>query len=309
MKRSTTDSERPVAVVTGGSGALGNGIAIEFLQLGYRVVLVARDLGRLQRAAAELGDIGPVAVVSADVTNAADRTAIVSETLHSFGRLDVLVNNAGAEHIGRLDQHQLSDVEQLVALNLVAPIEMARAAAPMMDRVGGGHIVNICTMAAKTPMTTMAVYAATKAGLGHFSHLLRLELAPRNIGVSAVYPGAISGEGMFANMQESTGVSFPKAMPTSEPAWVAKRVASAVRRDQAHVFAAPGGKFMVRHPRFAGFLLRRLGVAKAFAEVGDRYDDSRRAADQTADVRPPNEATRTTPSASISMASTSDRDS
>lgn len=276
MTKSTIDEERPVVVVTGGSGALGGSIGQQFLRRGYRVVLAARDLGRLQRTAARLGEFGPVAVVSADVTEAAGRQAMIAETLQAFGRLDVLVNNAGAEYIGRLDQHRLGDVQQMAALNLVAPIELARAAAPIMDRVGGGHIINICTMAAKTPMTTMTVYGATKAGLGHFSQLLRLELAPRNIGVSAVYPGAIEGEGMFADMQESTGVQFPKTMPTSAPEWVAEQVVTAVRRNRAEVFAAPGGKVMARHPRTAGLLLRRLGVATAFAEVADRRDMERR---------------------------------
>lgn len=270
MNTSTTETECPVAIVTGGSGALGRAIGRELLENGYRVVLAARDLGRLQRTADQLKEFGPVATVSADVTSADGRDVIVAESLQAFGRLDLLVNNAGAEHIGRLEHHELGDVEHMVAMNLVAPIELARMVAPIMDRFNGGHIVNISTMAAKTPMTTMTVYGATKAGLGHFSKLLRGELAEKNIGVSVVYPGAIEGEGMFAEMQEATGVQFPKAMPTSDPAWVAKQVMKAVRRDRGEVLAAPGGKVMARHPRLASVMLRRMGVASAFAEVADR---------------------------------------
>lgn len=256
------------AVVTGGSGALGTAIARALLNTGSPVTLVARRPDRLQAAASKLSNLGEVHVISADVTIAADRRRIITEALDSMGSISVLVNNAGAEFIGRLDHHQLPDVEHMVQMNLVAPIELTRGALRHLEATGG-HVVNIVTMAAKTPMTPMSVYAATKAGLGRFSELLDLELADSSVSASAVYPGAIADEGMFAMMQAETGVEFPKRMPVSSPDWVAHKVLKAIQKRRREIYAAPSGALMARHPGLAGRMLAAMGVADAFAEVAD----------------------------------------
>lgn len=266
---STNDTTTPgPAIITGGSGALGSAIAAALLERGSSVALVARDADRLAVTARRLAHLGRVATVAGDVTDPDDRHRIVDQATAALGSVGVLVNNAGAEQLGRLEQHTTDDVASLAAINLVAPIELARLTLPAL-RASGGHIVNISTMAAKTPMTPMSVYAGTKAGLGYFSRLLRLELAAEGVGVSVVYPGAIADDGMFARMQSETGVSLPKRMPLSSPEWVAARVVRAITGDRAEVHAAPGGAVMARHPRLAGRMLRSMGIPETFAEMAE----------------------------------------
>lgn len=158
-------------VITGASRGIGAELAAELAARGARVVLIARSREALEKLAADLdGEAFP-----ADLT---DRGAIESvvRAVEADGPIDVLVNNAGVDLTGALVELPAEQIEQLVLLNISAPILMSRAVIPGMIERGRGHIVNVSSLAGTNALPGLAPYAASKAALSHFTAGLRAEL-------------------------------------------------------------------------------------------------------------------------------------
>ncbi len=191
-----------VVVVTGASSGIGRAAARLFAAEGARVVLVARRADALAKTQYDLAQFGaPSLVVSADVTQDADLQRIVAETLHAFGRIDVLVNNAGLSYGGALHTINPQRIRDLIAVNLIGPIRLTQAVLPAMLAQGSGHIVNVSSMAGQVAAPGMAAYAATRRGLVAFGDALRRELAETGIGVSSVLP-SFTRTAMTADVSE-----------------------------------------------------------------------------------------------------------
>lgn len=176
---------RPVALITGSSGGIGEGIARRLAADGYAVVLHSRSSPSAGQAiAAELGGI----YLQADLTNEAERVALVTGAHAHWGRLDVLVNNAGISGVIPHDDLAAATPDiwhALYEVNVVAPFRLIAAAAPLMP---GGCVVNISSHAGVRPKGASIPYAASKAALNHVTRLLAL--AP-GIRVNAVAPGLV----------------------------------------------------------------------------------------------------------------------
>ena len=178
---------RPVALITGSSGGIGEGIARRLAADGYAIVIHSRSSTSAGQAiATELGGI----YLQADLTNEAERVALVTGAHAQWGRLDVLVNNAGISGVIPHDDLAAATPDiwhALYEVNVVAPFRLIAAAAPLMP---GGCVVNISSHAGVRPKGASIPYAASKAALNHMTRLLALSLAP-GIRVNAVAPGLV----------------------------------------------------------------------------------------------------------------------
>jgi len=173
-------------VVTGASSGIGAAVARLAHQRGMRVVLAARRADLLSSLAAELP--GSLAVPT-DVTDAAQVGQLVSAAVEAFGRIDVLVNNAGQGLHLPIENVDLDDVRAVLELNVLAPLALMQAVVPLMRSNGGGAIVNVSSGSTRRVLPGVGPYAATKSALNTLSDVARAELARDGIAVSLVLPG------------------------------------------------------------------------------------------------------------------------
>jgi NAD(P)-dependent dehydrogenase (short-subunit alcohol dehydrogenase family) len=188
-----------VALVTGGNRGIGRAIARGLAREGAAVVLAARDAARLDQAAAEIVERGEAArdrvlAVPADVTDEAQVEALFARSMERFGRLDVLVNNAGAFDGGPLDELSLETWEHVIAVNLRGPFLCTRAAMRIMKGQGGGRILNIGSISAQRVRPHSAPYSTSKHGLWGLTQAAALEGREHGIICSCLHPGNVLNE-------------------------------------------------------------------------------------------------------------------
>ena len=184
-----------VAVVTGGNGGIGLGMARGLAECGAAVVMAGRNAAKNEAALAELASIDPATAASAviaDVTDEEQCRAMVAEAVRRHGRLDILVNNAGQG--GGKPPHEMPVAEwrAMVDANLTSVVLCSQAAYPEMKRAGAGKVVNVASLAAILAMPGMTAYAPAKAGVVQFSRVCAAAWARDNIQVNAVLPGWIA---------------------------------------------------------------------------------------------------------------------
>lgn len=198
-----------VAVITGASSGIGAAIAVRFARAGMRVALAARRRDLLVQVADQVRAAGGEALVlPTDMSEAGAIDRMVADTIQAWGRIDVLVANAGIGQGGPL--HKLSDeaLVRQIDVNVLGVIRSARAVLPVMFEQGRGHIIPIASVAGEVSGPGAGIYSATKAAVLRFSEGLRRELGPRGITVSTVLPGFIETE-----MTRGNGLPFKMAQP------------------------------------------------------------------------------------------------
>jgi 3-oxoacyl-[acyl-carrier protein] reductase len=201
-----------VAIVTGASKGIGQATAHLLANEGASLVLCARDDVQLDSAISELRDAGTEAIgIAGDVVESAVTEAIVEAALAAFGRIDVVVNNAGGES-GRSGFDELTDEdwERVYRLNVVAPSRLIRAVLPVMRERGWGRIVNVSSYTARVPEPFCLPYAAAKAALVNLTRGLSRTCAAEGILVNCVLPGLTATNGVverFAEAANSSGRS------------------------------------------------------------------------------------------------------
>ncbi|HVA81670.1 MAG TPA: SDR family oxidoreductase [Candidatus Binataceae bacterium] len=182
-----------IAIITGAGRGIGRAIALALAREGFALCIAARSRAELEETRALTG-LAPERslIVLLDLAHREAPDALVAAALEHYGRVDVLVNNAGWAP-ARTALHKLSDddLERIIAVNLRAPIAIARRAAIAMTDQGGGTIVNIASAAARNTPAGEAVYAAAKAGLIAFTHAAFAELRSRDIKLSVIVPGLV----------------------------------------------------------------------------------------------------------------------
>jgi hypothetical protein len=185
-----------VVIITGASSGIGAATAKKLAKEGAKVVLTARRKERLKELKEELEKNGGEAlVVTGDVTNKSDYENLVAETLAKFGRIDVLINNAGLMPLSYIKKLKTDEWEKMVDVNIKGVLNGVAAVLPAMIANKSGHIINISSSAAHNYFPGGAVYCATKAAVKMFSEGLRQELAPKyGINVTSIEPGAVSTE-------------------------------------------------------------------------------------------------------------------
>ena len=191
--------EGKAAIVTGASSPEGIGAAIarRLAGSGARLLLSAdgpRDTleGVAQECAKLHGDASAAVPLIADLADPAAVAAMVAAAEHRFGRIDLLVNNAGIRMNRKFGDFTVAEFDQTVAVNLRAPFLASQAVLPAMRRQGGGRIVHIASQLGSVAYQTRTIYGMTKAALIHLGKSMALELAPENIQVNTVSPGPIA---------------------------------------------------------------------------------------------------------------------
>jgi 2-dehydro-3-deoxy-D-gluconate 5-dehydrogenase len=186
------DLKGRVAVVTGGNGGIGLGMARGLARAGAAVVVAARDPEKNRRAAGELGALGVEAMqVEVDVAEEASVQAMVRAVTDRFGRLDVLVNNAGINIRKPPQDYTLAEWRQVIDVNLTSAFLTSREVYPTMKRQGGGKIINIGSMMSIFGAAFVTAYGSSKGGIVQFTRACATAWARDNIQVNAVLPGWI----------------------------------------------------------------------------------------------------------------------
>jgi NAD(P)-dependent dehydrogenase (short-subunit alcohol dehydrogenase family) len=185
------DLSNSVVLVTGASSGIGAATAQAASRAGARVVLAARREDRIRQLATDLGD---ALAVGCDVTDAGQVADAVRATTDKFGRLDVLVNNAGQGLTASIEETDPADFRAILDLNLTGPLITMQAVLPVMRAQGGGAIVNVSSGTVFSVLPLSGAYAASKQGLAMLSATARLELAGTGIVVSTFYPFVTSTE-------------------------------------------------------------------------------------------------------------------
>lgn len=177
--------------MTGGSSGIGRAVAAALVEEGYGVTISARGVERLRETAARIG----AQAVAADVSDEEHVEALVLAHRERFGRLDVLVNNAGVEVHGALQDMAPEDVELQLDVNLRGPALMLREALPLLREAGAEHakalVVNVASLAGKTGQAGLAAYSASKAGVIGLSQAVQRELEVDGVQVTAICPGFV----------------------------------------------------------------------------------------------------------------------
>ena len=255
-------------LLTGATGGIGRAIARELSVRGAELVLTGRRLDALQPLAVELD----ARAIPADLNERAE----LERLLDDVSEVDILVANAGIPAAGRLESFSLAEVDRTLAVNLGAPVALARALLPGMLERARGHLVFISSIGGKMVVPGDPLYHATKWGMRGFAAALRTDLRGSGVGVSCLFPGFIRDAGMFAD----TGVELPPGLGTRSPEDVARAAAEAIERDRGEIDVAslPQRAGVIAAgllPDLATRVIRRLGGLEIAEQMERRMMDKR----------------------------------
>ena len=247
-------------LLTGASGGIGRAIARAVAPTAGELVLSGRRTGVLDSLAGELG----ARVIACDLSVRDD----VKRLAEQAGPVDVLIANAALRSGGLLDEFSQELIDQMLEVNLRAPIALTRALTPGMVERRRGHVVLMSSLQGKASTPVASIYCAAKFGLRGFALALREDLRPHGVGVSAVLPGFIRDAGMFADSR----VKLPVGVGTRSPQDVADAVVAAIERNRAEVEVAPvglrfGTAVAAVAPALSAAVSRRLGSERIAAQI------------------------------------------
>jgi short-subunit dehydrogenase len=255
-------------LLTGATGGIGHATARAVASRGGRLLVSGRRAEVLEPLAAELG----ARALPCDLADPAGLDRLVAEA----GEVDVLIANAALPASGALDTFTVEEIDRALAVNLRAPMILARRLGEPMAARGAGHLVFMSSISGKVASHGSAVYSATKFGLRGFALGLREDLRARGVGVSTVFPGFIRDAGMF----HEADVRLPGYVGTKTPQHVAEAVIGAIEHNRAEVDVAPlgvraGAAVAGIAPQLSARLQRRLGSERLATEMAAAQRDKR----------------------------------
>jgi short-subunit dehydrogenase len=221
-----------VTIVTGASQGIGEATAKHLAHLGAQVVLAARSKEKIEKLSQELQ--GTLAVVT-DMRENGDIRKLVEKTLKKYGRIDILINNAGQGMQGPVEKIDVKQYKDLMGLNVYGVLEAMQAVIPVMRRQGGGMILNVSSGVTKMYIPGIAAYSSTKYALNALSLIARQELAKDKIIVSMVHPGMTATnfyQNMIGGAPDFSGRDLP---PMDSPEKVAKKIAELIGSESAEL--------------------------------------------------------------------------
>jgi 2-deoxy-D-gluconate 3-dehydrogenase len=209
-----------VALVTGGNGGIGLGMARGMAEAGAAVAIAGRNVKKSEAAAAELAKLGvKTAVIEVDVASEASCRKMIDDTVKRLGRLDILVNNAGINIRKAPDALALEEWKQVIDVNLTSAFICSHAAYPRMREAGGGKIINIGSMLSIFGASFAPAYGASKGGVVQLTKSLAVAWAKDNIQVNAVLPGWIDTDLTRKAREEVSGLNAMVLMRTPAKRW------------------------------------------------------------------------------------------
>lgn len=203
-------------IITGGSEGVGAAAASKFADAGANLVLAARNKENLNAVADRLRDRTRVEIFPMDVSDADACSNLCKKAVFEFGRIDVLVNNAGYHARGLVESVAGAELGRMIDVNLKAPIILSRIALEYIRKAGGGAIINVASLAGRTPVPGSAAYSASKFGLRAFTFALAEELRGSGIKLAVVSPGPISTGFILADIDKTSDITLSQPMSTPE---------------------------------------------------------------------------------------------
>ncbi len=226
-----------VVVVTGASAGIGRETAVLLAKAGAHVVLTARRADRLQALAEELAIYpGRRLVLAGDIGVEAFAQALVEQTVAEFGRLDVLVNNAGVGHRSLLAEIPTDDLHTIWNTNVMGVLYPIRAALPYMKQQKSGQIINVSSIVGQRPLPLSGVYCASKTAVNFLSRSLRMECRPYGITVTLVYPGLTVSEFSQARFGNKGANRYWRGVPAER---VGRAIVKAIENGRTEVYITP----------------------------------------------------------------------
>ncbi|MEX0750945.1 MAG: SDR family NAD(P)-dependent oxidoreductase [Dehalococcoidia bacterium] len=262
------------AIVTGASRGLGVYIAKALAERGVNLALVARSADKLEdtRRICEASGVR-VITIAADVTSVEDQHRLVATAEREFGSTDILINNAGIEIVCAFNDLKPGQIEDIIRTNLISAIRLTKLVLPSMLSRKSGAIVQVASMAGKSPIPYNTIYATTKAGLVNFAGSLHSELDGTGVVSSVVCPGFVADAGMWAD-HAAMGATLPRTLGTVSPQKVAAGVIKAIAgHPEVIVASGPMRPLLALGDLMPGLrftVIRRLGVGKVFKVEADR---------------------------------------
>jgi 3-oxoacyl-[acyl-carrier protein] reductase len=237
------------ALVTGAASGIGRAITLALAREGAELFLVDIDALRLEASAAAARQFNvKVTAAVCDLAQGADITATVEACRAACGGLDILVNSAGVIHYGAVAEMTAEQWQRLIAVNLLAPIQLVRELLPLLSAQRESHIVNVCSVLGLVPGRKLLAYQTSKFGLVGFSLGLRAELCGRNVGVTALCPGLVDTPMMdkFGPTWLRKSVSLGRLSLITTAEAVAKRAIWSIRGNRGLVVVSMGGQLVWR---------------------------------------------------------------
>ena len=226
-----------VVIITGASEGIGRAAVKRFAAAGAIIAAVARSTDRLESLSEELRGLGHEAFpIPCDMRDRDAVNRMIERTFEKYGRIDILINNAGQSAAGTVAEVNPEDFRQIVELNMYGPVYAMQAAVPKMRLGGGGLVVNVSSMVSKMRIPGLGIYAATKAALNTLSDTARVELAADNVRVVTVYPRMTATDfGKHAlgdqRMRQHQRASASPAVVVDTPERVAEMILKAAQEE------------------------------------------------------------------------------
>jgi NADP-dependent 3-hydroxy acid dehydrogenase YdfG len=236
-----------VVAVTGASSGIGRECALAFAREGARVALCARRMDRLEEVAESVRAMGGEAwVMAADVADPQQVAGFVQGAVSRFGRLDVLVNNAGYGVRGRVEDTPLAAYRQLMEVNYIGTVAGCQAALPIMRRQKSGVIINVSSIVGHRALPTGGAYAATKAAQISLTEALRAELKGTGVHACSVHPiGTTTEFGEVADRESGTKSLGGPVGPQQSALDVARAIVRCAKRPRPEVYPYPASRVLV----------------------------------------------------------------
>jgi short-subunit dehydrogenase len=267
------------ALITGASRGLGVHIAKALANQGMNLVLVARNAESLKKTSSVLKSSSvKIFTVAADVGNINQLSNLVDEVDTLANGIDILINNAGIDVCVPYHEMKTDDIDQIINVNLIAPMILSKLFLPKMIERGEGHIVNIASLSGLVGTPYEEAYTASKHGLVGFSRSLRITAMGESypVGISVICPGFISDTGMWFDVERDADLKAPSAIGTSSPEKVAKAVVSAITKNKLEVIVNPTPirpllLLQSLFPSIAPWLTQKTGTIQLMKKVAYHY--------------------------------------
>ncbi len=259
-----------IVLITGASKGIGKELTLAFAKQKAKLVLAARSLPQLEEVAQKAFALGSeVLAHKTDVTKVNELDSLLAETKNKYGRLDILINNAGKGLYGKWENTSLESHEDLFNLNFLSVVELTRKAIPLLKSGQTSKIkkmiINISSIAAFLPVPKMGSYCASKAALSTFSNILRIELKKEKIQVLCVYPGIIN-TGFSVNAPNPEQENIPEEYKTQgkglSPQKLAQKILRAAARGKKREYVTFSNRFLIKLyqnlPSLFDFVMQRF---------------------------------------------------
>lgn len=250
--------QKKVVLITGASSGIGEAAARAFANEGAKVILVARSKDKLTQIASQMTGTDTL-LFPIDVTCIEQVQSMIAQVLLVFGKIDVLVNNAGVGMSERIELMSLTNFRKLLEINVVAPIMLIQAVLPAMRNAGNGKIINVSSMITSTISNGSGGYRASKLALNAISDATRHELKNSNIRVVTIFPGATATDfykhciGLDSLKKDTT-----QRVVGRSPEFVAQKIIEAAQKNNREVFMSLrgfiGSRIALMFPEITDFI-------------------------------------------------------